>query len=132
MFNSEITTLKDLKKYRSAPELDSIQLKNILKELRSYMQDADWFTVGIMAPSSNEAIANLKEIESYFNWESMKMAQKPSEDGPVFLKANQKTGDIYIRVEFGLGEGILLSSQHIQENKVSETYGPLPLGFFNQ
>ena len=61
---------------------------------------------------------------------NMKIAEKPIEDGPVFLKANQKTGDIYVRIEYGLGEGILLSCQHNEEGRDADTIGPFPLDFF--
>ena len=50
-----------------------------------------------MAPSCQQAIATLKEMEKRFDWEAMNISRKPIEDGPVFLKANQKTGEIYIR-----------------------------------
>ena len=62
------------------------------------MNEADWFTVGIIASSSNLAISNLRQMESFFNWPPMKIVSKPHEDGPVFLKANQKTNSVYIRI----------------------------------
>ena len=52
-------------------------------------------------------------------------------DGSVFLKGNQKTGNVYMRSENGLGEGILLTCQYEKDSEESFTYGPLPLGFFN-
>ena len=94
------------------------------------MDNADWFTVGIMASSARVAIFIVKEMENHFNWPSMKVAGKPMEDGPVFLKANQRTGDIHVRIEHGLGEGILLSCQHDKELICDETFGPFPLDFF--
>ena len=33
-------------------------------------------------------------------------------------------------MEYGLGEGILVSCQYYQEEKDTETFGPLPLNFF--
>ena len=83
-----------------------------------------------MASSSKLSLFILRELENYFNWTAMKVAEKPDEDGPVFLKANQKTGDIYIRIEHGLGEGILLSCQHNEASQNSNTFGPFPLDFF--
>ena len=59
-----------------------------------------------------------------------KIKENPNKDGPVFLKANQKTGDIHIRIEYGLGEGILLSCQQEEEKKNTSTFGPFPLNFF--
>ena len=51
-------------------------------------------------------------------------------DGGVFLKGNQKTGNVYIRSENGLGEGILITCQYDEDAKGSSTFGPLPLDFF--
>ena len=61
----------------------------------------------------------------------MKCISFPRSEGPVFLKANQKTGEIHARIEHGLGEGILISS-HTHDNSLNaRTIGPLPLDFFN-
>ena len=130
MIDPEINSLKDLKRLRSAPSLDKEQSKNLLRELCSYMTLADWFTIGIMAPSSQLALFALKELEVHFNWSAMKVVEKPIADGPVFLKANQKTGDILVRLEYGLGEGILLSCQNDETQENVDTYGPFPLDFF--
>jgi len=48
----------------------------------------------------------------------------------VFLKANQKTSNVFIRSENGLGEGILITCQYEEGAKESNTFGPLPLDFF--
>ena len=130
MSNYNIKSLKDLNGFRSAIVLEVQQSKKLLTELINHMQDADWFTVGIMAPSSELALFTLREMECRFDWKAMHIKEKPTDDGPVFLKANQKTGDIYIRIEYGLGEGILLSCQHEEKDKESDTYGPFPLDFF--
>ena len=132
MNDSEINSLHDLRKIRTAPMLNKIQEKKLLKELISYTDDADWFTVGIMATSSRQAIDVLKEMESFFSWSAMKVVNTPKEDGPVFLKANQKTGSIHIRIEYGLGEGVLLGCQYNDELKNTETLGPLPLDLFKE
>ncbi|MDP6203613.1 MAG: DUF1824 family protein [Prochlorococcaceae cyanobacterium ETNP18_MAG_14] len=125
-----IKSLKDLNGHRSAPSLDATQSKHLLDQLCAYIGDADWFTVGIMAPSSSLAIFVLREMESRFNWTAMNVVDKPTEDGPVFLKANQKTGDIHVRIEYGLGEGVLISCQHNNEEKEADTLGPFSLDFF--
>jgi len=130
MLDNQIKCLTDLNNLRSAPSLNRSQSNKLMKELISHMNNSDWFTLGIMTSSSKLAIFTLREIESYFNWSAMKVAEKPLEDGPVFLKANQKTGDIYVRIEHGLGEGILLSCQHDEISKNSSTFGPFPLDFF--
>jgi len=51
-------------------------------------------------------------------------------DGCVFLKGNQKTGNVFIRSEIGLGEGILITCQYDQDPEEFNTFGPLPLNFF--
>ena len=61
----------------------------------------------------------------------MKLAATPKQDGPVYLKANQKTGDIHIRVENGLGEGILLGCHYSNDEQNVDVIGPLPLNFFS-
>ena len=50
--------------------------------------------------------------------------------GSVFLKGNQKTGNVFVRSENGLGEGILITCQH-DDVEESNTFGPLPLDFFH-
>ncbi len=130
MKDSEINSLNDLRNFRSAPLLDKNQKSKLLQELDSYLNDADWFTIGIMAPSFNRAILVLKEIEDYFSWSSMKIVTRPKGDGPVFLKANQNTGDIHIRIEYGLGEGVLLGCQYNNKQELANTLGPFPLYLF--
>ena len=130
MIESKVESLKDLYLLRTAPTLNKDQTKSLFKELCLYMNDAEWFTVGIMAKSSKEAISSLRQIENCFKWQPMKLGEQPFKEGPVFLKANQNSGDIHIRIEHGLGEGILISCQHKKEDLPSETLGPFPLDFF--
>ncbi len=130
MNDSEVTSLKDLNRFHSAPNLSDDQIKKILNELNLYLDQADWFTVGIMASSAEDSINHLREMESFFSWPMMNIKTKPSQAGPVFLKANQNTGDVYIRIEKGLGEGILLSCQKNDPESNAETLGPFPLNFF--
>ena len=132
MNNPEIKSLHDLNTFRSAPLLNQKEEKRLLEELTIYVKKGDWFTIGIMAKSTKKAILVLKEITSFFNWSDMQIVSKPAGDGSVFLKANQKTGNIHIRIENGLGEGILLSSQYNEDQKVTETIGPLPLNIFKK
>ena len=58
----EINYLDDLNSLRSAPELSKVQIKQLLEELEAKIIDADWITIGIMAPSDFDAIAALKSI----------------------------------------------------------------------
>ena len=127
----EINKLVDLNVLRTAPQLTNCQIKEILKELEANIFNADWITIGIMAPCDAKAIEALQSITKKYS--SIKFANLDSlqADGSVFLKGNQKTGNVFIRSENGLGEGILLTCQYDQESKESNTFGPLPLDFFH-
>ena len=83
-----------------------------------------------MAPSNIKAIKALQSISKKYS--SIKFGNLCSlrADGGVFLKANQKTGNVYVRSENGLGEGILITCQYFEGVKESNTFGPLPLDFF--
>ena len=72
----------------------------------------------------------LRSLEHSLRWEPMNVVESTGASGPVYLKANQKTGSIRIRLEHGLGEGILISG-HSHQDRPSNTWGPLPLGFFD-
>ena len=126
----EINKLGDLNNLRTAPQLNDRQAKKLLEELEAYIFYADWITIGIMAPSDNKAIETLQSIVKKYS--SIKFGNLGSlqADGGVFLKANQKTGSVFVRSENGLGEGILLTCQYEEDSYESSTFGPLPLDFF--
>ncbi len=130
MESNEVKTLKDLNSLRSAPLLTGLQSIELHKELRIYTENSDWFTIGIMANSSSEAILNLKEIEKYYQLDELKIVSDNDKSGPVFLKGNQNSGMAYIRQEFGLGEGILISCHYNNDLSLTNTFGPFPLNFF--
>ena len=126
----EIYKLVDLNNLRSAPQLSDRLKEKLSEELEAYIFNAHWLTIGIMAPSDKKAIEALQSIsKKYF---SIKFGNLESlhADGGVFLKANQKTGNVFVRSENGLGEGILITSQYEEDAKESNTFGPLPLDFF--
>ena len=127
----EINKLGDLNNLRTAPQLSNSQEKKLLEELEANILNADWITIGIMAPCDNEAIEALQSISK--NYSSIKFDNLGSlhADGGVFLKANQKTSNVFIRSENGLGEGILITCQYEEGAKESNTFGPLPLDFFH-
>ena len=127
----EINSLDDLKSLRSAPQLNNCQTKKLFEELEANILDADWLTIGIMASRDYEAIEALKSISRKYSSIKFRDLESLNADGSVFLKGNQKTGNVYIRSENGLGEGILLTCQYEKDSEESFTYGPLPLGFFN-
>ena len=126
----EINKLVDLNNLRTAPQLSNSQEKKLLEELEANIFNADWITIGIMAPSDNKAIEALQSISKKYS--SIKFGNLGSlhADGGVFLKANQKTGNVFVRSENGLGEGILITCQHEEDSEESNTYGPFPLDFF--
>jgi len=127
---TDINKLVDLNNLRTAPQLSNTQEKKLLKELDANIFNADWITIGIMAPSDNKAIEALQSISK--NYSSVKFDNLGSlhADGGVFLKANQKTSNVFVRSENGLGEGILITCQYEEGAKESNTFGPLPLDFF--
>ena len=102
----------------------------MLEELEENMTNADWLTIGIMAPCDRKAIEALQSISEKYSSIKFVNLDSLSADGSVFLKANQKTGNVFIRSENGLGEGILLTCQYEEESSDSLTFGPLPLDFF--
>ena len=80
--------------------------------------------------SDHEAVKALNSITNKYPLISFKDVASLKANGSVFLKGNQKTRNVYIRSENGLGEGILLTCQYNHESKESSTFGPLPLDFF--
>ena len=126
----EINKLVDLNNLRTAPQLSDWQEKKLLEEIEANIFNADWITIGIMAPSDNKAIEALQSISKKYS--SIKFGNLSSlhADGDVFLKANQKTSNVFVRSENGLGEGILITCQYDEGAQGSNTFGPLPLDFF--
>ena len=128
----EINKLVDLNSLRTAPELSDNQEKKLLKELDSNILNADWITIGIMARCDIRAIQALQSISKKYSSIKFENLDSLHAVGSVFLKGNQKTGNVCIRSENGLGEGILITCQYDKEAKESNTFGPLPLDFFTK
>ena len=129
-----LNNLADLNRWREAPILEDDLADRLRHELLSAMAEADWFTIGVMAASAGTALETLRRLETHQGWEPMQVVQTTEEAGPVFLKANQISGSIRIRIEHGLGQGILISG-HRNETAGDQagmvtTWGPLPLDFF--
>ena len=127
----EVSKLVDLNSLRTAPKLSKLQIKKLLKELQAYILDADWITIGIMAPYDTQAIEALESISKKYSSIQFGNLDSLHADGSVFLKGNQKTGNVFVRSENGLGEGILITCQYDEDAQESNTFGPLPLDFFN-
>ncbi len=127
----DIRRLEDLNKLRSAPKLTKEQSKLLLTELINIINKSEWLTIGVMSPSLKKGINAIRKIEQKFEYDEMRCITIPRKDGPIFLKANQKTGEIHARIEFGLGEGILISCQNFDNSLNTKTIGPFPLDFFD-
>ena len=118
----EINNLVDLNSLRTAPLLSSSQVNKLLKELETNIFNADWITVGIMASHDYEAIEALKSISRKYTSIKFRDLDSLNADGSVFLKGNQKTGNVYMRSENGLGEGILVTCQYDKDSEESFSY----------
>lgn len=130
MSSSPVQCLKDLERLRSAPELSAEVAANLRKELVEALASTSWCTVGVMAPSADQALQTLRSLETALAWPPLEVVEGTDETGPVFLKANQQMGTVRVRIEHGLGEGILITGHHNDEAQISSTWGPLPLDFF--
>ena len=126
----QINQLSDLNKFKTAPTLNFYQSQKLIEELDQNVEDSDWITIGIMAKSDVEAKIALRTIIQKYSIVQFKDFEDLRVLGHVFMKGNQKTGEVYIRSEYGLGEGILLTCQYDDSSKNSMTYGPFPLTFF--
>ena len=126
----EISKLVDLNNIRTAPQLSNRKEKKLFEELEANIFNDDWITIGIMAPSDSKAIESLLSISEKYSFIKFGNLGSLHADGGVFLKANQKTSNVFVRSENGLGEGILITCQYDEDAKESNTFGPLPLDFF--
>ena len=129
--NIEISKIEDLDKLRTAPKLSKKQSELLFNEAKDIIGKADWITIGVMSPSLDRGISAVRKIEEEFQYTEMQCITIPSINGPIFLKANQRSGEIHARVEYGLGEGILISCHSEDSSLASRTIGPFPLDFFN-
>ena len=127
----EINKLVDLNSLRTAPKLSKFKVKKLLVELETNIFNADWITIGIMALCDKKAIESLRSISKKYSSIEFGNLDSLHADGSVFLKANQKTGNVFVRSENGLGEGILITCQYDEDSEESNTFGPLPLDFFS-
>ena len=128
----KINELIDLNNYKTAPVLNFNQSQKLSRELEGEIRKSDWITIGVMAKSDNEAKNALRMFVQKYPFMRFNDFEKLKASGNVFMKGNQKTGEVYIRSEYGLGEGILLTCQNDDPSKNSITYGPFPLDFFSQ
>ena len=128
----QINRLIDLNKYKTAPILDSFQIQKLSRELDMKIKNSDWLTFGVMAKSDMEAKNAVRTLIKKYSFMRFNDVEILKASGNVFLKGNQKTGEVYIRSEYGLGEGILITCQYDDPSQDSRTYGPFPLSFFSE
>ena len=122
--------LSDLERLRTAPILSATDKATILPELHQQMILYRWFTTGIMASSADQAVQSLRQLEQHLAWATHELIADQELHGPVYLKANQQTLTARMRIEHGLGEGILISGHGDDNTQLSTTWGPLPLDAF--
>ncbi|SBO42506.1 DUF1824 family protein [Cyanobium sp. NIES-981] len=127
-------SLGSLRALRTAPCLDPAELTALRTELAARMGRCEWFTVGVMAPTALQAVQTLRSLEAACGWPPLAPDSSGEElestDGPVFLKANQSTGRFSLRLEDGLGEGVLITGHSRANPDAEDTWGPLPLQCF--
>ena len=131
MSSPGIQSLKDLSRLREAPTLDQSTADQLRKELQVALAQSSWFTIGVMAPSADQALSSLRSLEASQQWTSLEVVETTTDEGPVFLKGNQRGGTVRVRIEHGLGSGILISGHGDDDAQPATTWGPLPLDFFS-
>lgn len=133
--------LTGLRGLRSAPPLSPELRRCLRRELEAAMGACRWFTIGVMAASSEEALRVLRLCEGSWGWTPLQPAdaaaglgsssERDPEAGPVFLKGNQRTGLYTMRREPGIGEGLLISGHDAEDPCADDTWGPLPLDLWS-
>jgi hypothetical protein len=131
MSSANIQCLNDLSRLREAPTLDQSTADQLRQELQVALSQSSWFTIGVMAPSADQALSSLRSLEASQQWRSLEVVETTTDEGPVFLKANQRGSTVRIRIEHGLGSGILISGHGDDDAQPATTWGPLPLDFFS-
>ena len=131
MSSLSIQCLNDLSRLREAPTLDQSTTDQLRKELQLALAQSSWFTIGVMAPSADQALSSLRSLEASQRWTSLEVVETTTDEGPVFLKANQRGGTVRVRIEHGLGSGILITGHGDDDAQPATTWGPLPLDFFS-
>ena len=131
MSSLSIQCLNDLSRLREAPTLDQSTTDQLRKELQLALAQSSWFTIGVMAPSADQALSSLRSLEASQRWTSLEVVETTTDEGPVFLNGNQRGGTVRVRIEHGLGSGILISGHGDDDAQPATTWGPLPLDFFS-
>ena len=129
-----LASLRALCGLRSAPLLSAADHEALRADLLPLLQRCDWFTIGVMAPSAEAAVAALRGAERSNGWPALELDPAGEAlaaiEGPVFLKGNQNSGRFLVRRETGLGAGLLITGHSPADPDAEDTWGPLPLDFF--
>ena len=130
-----VSCLNDVRGQRTAPQLSDDQQATLRQELDARLNACDWFTVGVMAANGLAAFEALKACQRALGWTPLELdpasPQPHDVAGSAFLKGNQNTGRFQLRPESGLGEGLLISCHNLADPAAADTWGPLPLNFFD-
>lgn len=130
MTAEHVCHLADLRGHRSAPELTAQQRRLLQEELRLKVGACEWCTIGVMAPGGAAAWAALRSFEQALGWAPLASIEGEVTGLSVFLKGHQRTGQVWLREEGGLGEGVLVTGHSASNPEAEDTWGPLPLDFF--
>jgi hypothetical protein len=129
--------LTSLRGLRTAPTLDPTERQQLRQALSERMDACQWFTIGVMAPDRQAAVACLRSLEAALGWRPLQEEGEPESaeaqadaGGPVFLKGHQRNGSFRVRQEAGLGEGLLITGHNPEAPEAEDTWGPLPLDLF--
>jgi len=132
--------LAALRGLRSAPSLDAAQRQRLRTLLQQAVARCQWFTLGVMAPDRQQAVACLRACEAALGWQALQEesdgdhrdpeAEVAAAAAPVFLKGNQRLGSFRLRQEAGLGQGLLITGHNPEDPAAEDTWGPLPLDLF--
>lgn len=132
-----IAPLASLRGLRTAPSLDASQTQQLRQALIERLAGCEWFTVGVMAPDRQAAVTCLRSLESALGWQPLQEESDVDPNGadagaggPVFLKGHQRNGTFRLRLEAGLGEGLLITGHNPEAPEMEDTWGPLPLDLF--
>ena len=131
MNSPSIQCLNDLIRLREAPTPAQATKDQLREELQVELTQFSWSTIGVMAPSADQALSSRRSLEASQEWTSLKVVETTTDEGPVFLEAKQRGGTVRVRLEHGLRSGILISGHGDDDAQPATTWGPLPLDFFS-
>ncbi|MFN7898784.1 MAG: DUF1824 family protein [Synechococcaceae cyanobacterium] len=89
--DAEFLSLAALRGLRSAPSVTRPQRLQLRQELEQAMAPYSWFTLGVMAPNAETALAVLRQMEAALGWPALQPARQ---DPPLpSTRADQPGGE---------------------------------------